>query len=77
MHFSTLFPMELRINAIYVTRVFQITKQGMSSRVVDEQNVEKQFTSSEIVSNTDNMEMVPPATDSLESCGWKDVSCLS
>ncbi|XP_063695142.1 uncharacterized protein LOC134826617 isoform X2 [Bolinopsis microptera] len=50
----------------------QITKQGMSSRVVDEQNVEKQFTSSEIVSNADNFEMMPdgPALDHEND--WKN-----
>jgi hypothetical protein len=45
----------------------------MSSRVVDEQNVEKQFTSSEIVSNADNFEMVPSAPSLLDQTNWKNV----
>ena len=52
----------------------QITKQGMSSRVVDEQNVEKQFTSSEIVSNSDNYEMIPIGPPPAGENDWKNVS---
>ena len=51
----------------------QITKQGMSSRVVDEQNVEKQFTSSEIVSNADNFEMMPDGPVLDHENDWKNV----
>ena len=52
----------------------QITKQGMSSRVVDEQNVEKQFTSSEIVSSADNYEMVSSETvPASDENSWKNV----
>lgn len=36
-----------------------MTKQGLSSRVIDEANPEKQFSSSEIVSSADNLDFHP------------------
>lgn len=46
----------------------------MSSRVVDEQNVEKQFSSSEIVSNAENYEMVSSETvPTRDENSWKNV----
>ena len=56
--------------------LLQITKQGMSSRVIDEQNVEKQFTSSEIVSSAENLEMLPPAQPDDHEETWAHVSTV-